>query len=119
MGRGCAWAHKSHEDRQAFMAAHVEPTMRHLFQKWKPSAYSGFECATCHGKDMDVIDFKMPNALYSLPAENTIAEAKDYDADTTDFMMKEVVPTFAKLLSEKASEPGQPGVNCFSCHPKE
>lgn len=113
------WSHKSHEERRAFMAAHVEPTLRHLFQKHDAKSYGSFGCATCHGGDMELVDFRMPNSLYALPAENTIAEAKDYDEKTTEFMMSEVVPTFAKLLSAKAGDPGPGGVTCFTCHPKE
>jgi hypothetical protein len=114
------WKGKTHNERQAFMGAHVEPHMRRLFQQWKPKAYGDFGCVTCHGKDMDAVDFKMPNSLYALSEKDTIAEAKDYDEDTTKFMLERVVPLFAKLLSEKGGVPGSDaGVTCFTCHPSE
>lgn len=114
---GVPFRSKSRQDKTAFMAAQVKPVMGHLFQKWNPKSYEKFDCDTCHGADMDKVDFHMPNSLYALPAENTIAEAKDYDEKTTEFMMNEVVPTFARLLHEKPGDPA--GVTCFTCHPKE
>jgi hypothetical protein len=116
---GVPWSGKSHEERQAFMAAHVEPTMRRLFQTFNKKAYSDFRCETCHGVDMEKTDFHMPNSLYALSTKDTIAEATSYDETTTKFMMTQVVPTFAKLLASKAGEPGGPGVTCFTCHPHE
>lgn len=99
------------------MGARVKPEMGRLFKTFNAKAYADFDCETCHGPDMDKVDFHMPNSLYALPAENTIAEAKDYDEKTTEFMMNEVVPTFAKLLREKPGDPA--GVTCFTCHPKD
>jgi hypothetical protein len=114
------WRNKSHDERQGFMAAHVEPTMKKLFVGYKSKSYGDFGCETCHGKDMDIVDFHMPNSLYALPEKDTIAEAKSYDEDTTKFMMEKVVPTFATLLSESPKEPGTTGgVSCFTCHPHE
>jgi hypothetical protein len=114
------WRGKSHEERQAFMGAHVEPIMRKLFQGYSAKGYADFGCETCHGSNMDLIDFKMPNAIYPLPEKDTIAEASSYDEATTKFMVEKVVPTFAGLLSEHAVSPGQPGgVSCFTCHPHE
>lgn len=100
----------------AFMAAHVEPRMRQVFQEQDPDYYSDFDCATCHGRDADLIDFRMPNDLYALPAESPMAEAMDYDPEVAAFMAGSVVPTLAKLLAEKV---GPNGVNCHTCHPVE
>jgi hypothetical protein len=111
------WRAKSHDERQGFMAAHIEPNMKRLFVGYKPKSYSDFGCETCHGKDMEIVDFHMPNSLYALPEKDTIAEATSYDEETTKFMMEKVVPTFAKLLSEEPGKPG--GVTCFTCHPHE
>jgi cytochrome c553 len=111
------WSGKRLDERRAFMATHVEPRMRSAFQKFNASAYAGFGCETCHGADMEAVDYRMPNALYPLPRENTLAEAKDYDEETTHFMMTEVVPQFAMLLSKKPGVEG--GVTCFTCHPAE
>src|SRR5690349_18299833 len=76
------WRGKTHEQRQAYMAAAVEPTMRHLFQSFNAKAYAGFGCDTCHGDDMDTLDFKMPNGLYALPEKDPVAEAMSVDEDT-------------------------------------
>jgi hypothetical protein len=110
---------KTREEKQAYMAAHVQPAMKKLFQGFDGKGYAGFGCETCHGGDMETVDFKMPNSLYALPEKDTIAEATSYDEKTTKFMMEQVVPTFARLLSEKPGEPGGPGVTCFTCHPHE
>jgi len=111
------WRDKTHEERAAFMGAHVEPEMRKLFIAHDPKGYANFGCTTCHGADADLIDFKMPNDIYPLPAEDPVAEAMEYDAKVAAFMMSKVVPTMARLLSEP---PGKPeGVTCFTCHPKE
>lgn len=114
---GVPFRNKTHEDKAAFMAAEVVPTMGNVFRKLDAKEFEHFGCEVCHGKNMEQVDFKMPNSLYALPAENTIAEAKDYDEKITEFMVNEVVPTFAKLLHEKPGDPA--GVSCFTCHPKE
>lgn len=111
------WKNKTHEQRQAYMASHVAPTMKRLFQSFNAKAYSGFGCETCHGGDMDVVDFKMPNSLYALPEKDPVAEAMSLDEDTAKFMVEKVAPTFAKLLHEEAGKGG--GVSCFTCHQKE
>jgi hypothetical protein len=111
-----AWDQKTHEERTAYMGAFVEPTMKRLFVEYDPHNFGDFSCTTCHGKDLDVIDFSMPNDIYALPADNPIGEAMDLDPKIAQFMMGKVVPTMAKLLHEP-SGPG--GVTCFTCHPKE
>jgi hypothetical protein len=100
----------------AFMGAHVAPEMKKIFVKFDKEEFADFGCKTCHGADMDLLDFRMPNDLYALPADNPVEEAMDLDEDTAQFMIKEVVPNMARLLSEK---PGPDGVSCFTCHPKE
>jgi len=111
------WSEKRLDERRAFMATHVEPRMRAAFQKFNANAYASFGCETCHGADMEAVDYQMPNSLYPLPKDDTITEAKDYDEETTEFMMSQVVPQFATLLSKKAGVEG--GVTCFTCHPTE
>ena len=109
------WRNKTHEQRQAYMAARVQPTMKRLFQSFNGKTYADFGCETCHGHDMDVVDFKMPNSLYALPEKDPVAEGMSVDEDTAKFMVEKVVPTFAKLLHEQP----QKGVTCFTCHQKE
>jgi cytochrome c553 len=111
------WKEKRLDERRAYMATHVEPQMRAQFQKFNGSAYAAFGCETCHGADMEAVEYRMPNSLFPLSKEDTLAEAKDYDEKTTHFMMTEVVPRFASLLDEKPGVPG--GVTCFTCHPSE
>ena len=97
------------------MAAQVLPTMRRLFKSYNAKSYAEFNCTTCHGSDMDMVDFKMPNVLYALPEKDPVGEAMSVDEDTAKFMVEKVLPTFAKLMHE---EP-QKGVSCFTCHQKE
>lgn len=115
--------HKTRDEKRAFMAARVLPRMKQVFEGLDPKTAASFSCGTCHGADMEVVDFKMPNSLYALPEKDTIAEATSYDEKTTKFMMEHVVPAFAALLSEKPGtldNPASPrGVTCFTCHPHE
>jgi hypothetical protein len=115
--------HKTRNEKRAFMGARVLPKMREVFQGFDAKGYSGFACETCHGGDMEAVDFRMPNSLYALPEKDTIAEAISYDEKTAKFMMEHVVPSFAALLSEKPGTLGNPGapggITCFTCHPHE
>lgn len=117
---GIPWSQKTHEQRQDWMGLQVLPKMKSAFQTFDAKGFQDFKCQTCHGDDMKAVHFKMPNSLYALPTENTLAAAMDYDADTTKFMVGTVVPTMAKLLD---TEPYNPqtgkGLGCFTCHPKE
>lgn len=114
---------KTRDEKRAFMAARVLPRMREVFKGLDPKGADTFACETCHGPDMEVVDFHMPNSLYALPEKDTIAEATSYDEKTTKFMMEHVVPAFAALLSEKPGTLGNPGgaggITCFTCHPHE
>jgi hypothetical protein len=110
------WDQKTREERMAFMGAHVSPTMKKLFQKYDAKGYADFQCQTCHGSDMEAVDYRMPNGLYELPADDPIAEAKDVDEDVAEFMVKEVAPMMAKLLSRPKMAEGEA---CFICHPKD
>jgi hypothetical protein len=111
------WKQKTRDEKQGFMASHIEPTMRHLFQHYDKNGYAEFKCGTCHGEDMEFVNFKMPNSLYALPEKDTIASATDYNDKITKFMVDDVVPTFAKMMHEKPGDPN--GVSCFTCHPKD
>jgi cytochrome c553 len=103
-----------------FMGLYVLPKMKALFQEHDAKQFKDFKCQTCHGDDMEAVDFKMPNALYALPAANTLEAAKDYDAKITDFMVATVMPSMAELLGAEPLNPqtGQ-GFSCFNCHQKE
>lgn len=111
-----SWAAKSREQRMGFMAAAVHPRMKMLFKEYD-STYDDFSCQTCHGDDMELIDYKMPSDIYPLPTENTLEEARDYDEDVTKFMVDKVLPELKKLFNQGKGP--QTNVSCFSCHPKE
>lgn len=117
------FARKTRSEKQAFMGSRVLPKMREVFQSFDAKGYEKFDCATCHGADMEAVDFHMPNSLYALPAEDTLKEAADYDEKTTTFMKEHVVPAMAALLSKKVGSPEHPeernAVTCFTCHPHE
>jgi hypothetical protein len=68
---------------------------------------------------MEMVDFKMPNRLFELSKTNTLADATEYDADTTQFMIERVVPEMARLLDmEPSTDPSSSeGFGCFGCHP--
>lgn len=103
-----------------FMSTVVYPKMKQVFQEQDPKAYANFKCQTCHGNDMEAVNFKMPNSLYALPTDKTIDAAMEYDAKTTKFMMERVLPTMSELLGIAPLDPktGQ-GFSCFNCHQKE
>jgi hypothetical protein len=97
------WKQKTLEERRAYMAAYVVPHMRRLFQEFDAKSYANFGCPTCHGGDMELVDYHMPNGLFGLPADDPITEAKDLDEDTANFMVTKVVPAMAELLHEPVS----------------
>jgi hypothetical protein len=111
-----SWQAKTREQRMGFMAASVHPRMKKLFVE-NDKSYADFSCETCHGADMELRDYQMPNDIYALPTENTLEEARDYDEEVTDFMVNKVLPEFKKLLNQGAGP--ETDVSCFSCHPKE
>jgi len=108
------WAKKNREERMAYMAAHVYPSMQKLFQEFDPKTYADFSCQTCHGEDMEAKDYAMPGDLYELPGDDPIADAMEYDEDVAGFMKDKVAPTMSHLLSQDAPA----GKACFTCHPK-
>ena len=112
------WKEKSREQRMDWMAVAVFPKMRHLFQEQDPEKYADFACQTCHGEQMERVDFRMPNDLFALEKSDTLAKAKEYDEKTTDFMLGAVVPEMAKLLDMDAyTLESQSGFGCAGCHP--
>ena len=108
------WKDMNHEQRMEFMGVSVMPSMKALFQEFDPVGFEDFGCKTCHGDDMEQVEFEMPNSLPELTAPDPIPSAMDYDADTTRFMLDEVAPKMRALLHED-----QRTFTCFSCHGKE
>jgi cytochrome c553 len=112
------WKDKSREQRMDWMGIAVFPKMRKLFLEQDSEKYRDFACQTCHGKDMELVDFRMPNTLFALSKGDTLAQAKEYDEKTTDFMLGAVVPEMAKLLDMDAfTLENQSGFGCMGCHP--
>lgn len=112
------WSRKTHEQRAEYMGLFVYPRMKAVFQEHDPKGYAQFRCQTCHGEDMERVDFKMPNSLYALPATDPIKAALEYDAKTATFMMQNVVPAMKELLGKNDSEIGE-RFGCLSCHQAE
>jgi hypothetical protein len=112
------WKDMSREQRMDWMAVAVFPKMRKLFLEQDAEKYEDFACQTCHGREMERVDFKMPNDLFALEKADTVAKAKEYDEKTTDFMLGGVVPEMAQLLGRKpfTIESGK-GYGCIGCHP--
>ena len=109
------WKDKNREEKQAYMAAHVEPMMGKLFQKFNKKGYAEFGCATCHGENAERVGFHMPNGLVELDTKDPVADGMNIDEETGKFMVEEVLPTMSRLLS-KTDEHGKP-VTCLTCHP--
>ena len=98
--QGTPWKDKSREQRMDWMGLAVFPKMRAIFQEHDAS-YSTLTCQTCHGSNMEMVDFKMPNSLFSL-------------------MSEQVMPEMAKLLDMQPYDPDTgKGFGCLGCHPAE
>jgi hypothetical protein len=112
------WKDKSREQRMDWMGVAVFPKMRKLFLEQDSEKYQDFACQTCHGKDMETVDFELPNDLFALSKSDPLAQAKEYDEKTSDFMLSAVVPEMAKLLDMDAFTLENPsGFGCMGCHP--
>jgi hypothetical protein len=109
-----AWKDMNRAQRQDFMGLTVLPEMQALFRAQNPNDKTEFKCQTCHGEDMQAVDFKMPNGLFELSATDPIAGAKEYDALTTQFMQEIVSPKMAQLLGQEPAK-----TTCFTCHGSE
>ena len=114
------WKDKTHEQRMDWMGLQVFPKMKGVFTQFDAERFSSFACQTCHGDDMEIVDFKMPNKLYALPRTDTIKSARDYDAKVTEFMISTVTAKMAELLDMQPYDPAtKSGFGCFGCHPVE
>jgi hypothetical protein len=114
------WANKTSDQKMEYMGLYVLPEMKKLFQGHDATAFSTFECQTCHGRDMEQVDFKLPNKLPPLPEPGTIEAAKAAQPELAAFMMNRVVPAMAKLLALEPRSAGNPkGFGCFDCHPTQ
>ena len=106
------------EQRLDWMGLEVFPKMKAAFAKYDGEGYADFECQTCHGEEMEAVDFKMPSNIYALSPSDPVGEATDYDPEITQFMVDVVVPEMATLLHTQPYDPEtQQGFGCFGCHP--
>jgi len=114
------WQDKTHAQRMDWMGLQVFPKMRSVFTEFDADRFSDFSCQTCHGEDMEMIDFKMPNKLYALSRKDTLQSAREFDAKVTDFMVSSVLPKMAGLLDmQPYDRETKSGFGCFGCHPAE
>ncbi len=110
-----AWKDMDRDQRMEFMGLTVLPEMKKLFQEADPEGYKDFKCQTCHGENMQEVDYKLPNGLFALEKPDPIPASKEYDEEVTAFMMDKVVPRMAELMQmEPVKEFG-----CFNCHEAE
>lgn len=112
------WRDLDRGERMDYMQSVVFPTMRDIFQAYDPQRYADFSCQTCHGENASAVDFAMPNALFPLPRDGTIAAAMAHDADATAWMLDEVFPTMVELLGAEKYNPetAPDGYRCIGCH---
>jgi hypothetical protein len=114
------WKDKTREQRLEYMGLVVYPKMKETFQAQDADGFKDFKCQTCHGEDMEAVEFKMPNSLYALPVADPMGSAMEYDEAVATFMAQTVVPAMAELLGEQPYNPEtQTGFGCFSCHQQE
>ncbi|MEO8177761.1 MAG: hypothetical protein ABI895_02905 [Deltaproteobacteria bacterium] len=115
------WKDKTREQRMDWMGLQVFPKMKGVFTEFDADRFSGFACQTCHGDDMEMVDFKMPTKkLYGLPRKDVLKSAREYDAKVTDFMLGTVMPKMAELLDmQPYDSETKSGFGCFGCHPME
>jgi len=103
------WSARSWEERHDVMTWVVLPNLARTFQRWKKSADPSLTCRTCHGKDAEEVDYRMPHGL---PPLARIPSPGDPSLTPTErFMIDEVTPQMRELL-------GSPTLSCNSCHPR-
>ncbi len=114
------WSEMTREQRLDWMGLEVFPKMKAAFAKYDGEGYVDFKCQTCHGDDMEAVDFAMPTpSLYALSPTQPVEEATDYDPEITQFMVEVVAPEMASLLHTTPYDPATgEGFGCFSCHPR-
>jgi len=114
---GVPWSQKTRAERMEYMGLTVFPKMKTIFRAFNPKAYATFRCQTCHGEDMETVQYKMPNGIYALPVDGAEKAALDYDETTAKFMIDTVLPTLHDLLAK--DDPNAAPTACKSCHPAE
>jgi hypothetical protein len=117
---GTPWSQKTRDQKLEWMGLEVLPKMKALFVEYNGESFADFKCQTCHGNDMEVVDFKMPNSLFALSGTDPVGSGKAYDEKLTEFMLTRVTPTMAKLLDMDMYNPEtKQGFGCLNCHQSE
>ena len=114
------WAEMTTDERGAYMAEHVLPTMTELFTAYYPERYADFSCKTCHGGDAREVSFHMPNGLPPLWPSGTPEQQQMVreHPDMARFMFNRVLPTMTQLLGQPAwDNVEKTGFSCYNCHP--
>lgn len=113
------WSEMSDTQKLVYMKEVVTPKMAASFQAHDPQEFAEFNCATCHGPGASTGNFHMPTD--ALPKLGDFELEKQEHPKGMAFMMEQVVPQMAELLSMPRFDPStQKGFGCFGCHlPKE
>jgi hypothetical protein len=119
-----AWKDMNAKQKGKFMKTVVVPKMKPLFQEFDAKEFKKFSCETCHGKDPQSREFKMPGPdVPALPGTPAAFEAKmKKEADwpkMVDFMSKKVKPVMAQTLGLPEFDHTKPeagGFGCQNCH---
>ena len=111
-----AWANMDRAQRLVFMQQTVMPEMQAMFQEHDPERFADFGCPTCHGGNMQEVDFAMPNGVAPLdPAQ--IGALFQSDQPMPQFMVQRVWPRMAELLQQAPYDPAtHEGFGCMNCH---
>jgi hypothetical protein len=111
----------SHDERKDYMMRRVRPTMSKLFRAYDPVRFADFGCHTCHGRDLNERNHRMPNALPKLWPTGTPQQRRTVEEhpQIVKFMFSRVRPTMRDLLGLDDYDPetGE-GFGCFNCHPR-
>jgi hypothetical protein len=112
------WKDMDLDARKMHMGTVVYPKMKEAFQAHDAEVFADFKCQTCHGDDMEAVNFEMPQ-LTPLPVEGTWDAAVAMDEKTAQFMGSVVMPQMGEMLSMEVKDDGSGEMNCFSCHLKD
>ncbi len=110
------WADMDRPARLAFMQQQVMPELKSMFQEFDGERFAEFNCATCHGENMQEVDFAMPNGIAPLnPAH--VPSMFQSEQPMAQFMVQRVWPRMTEMLGAEPYNPEtQEGFGCFSCH---
>ena len=110
---GGAWDQKGWEQRHGEMTWRILPNMARMFHRFEGTEVPRLSCLTCHGRNAEEVEYRMPNGLPPLdPDDLPRADSPDErEAKVARFMMEDVTPFLARMLDARE-------VSCFTCHPR-